>query len=179
MKKFIFLSVAATLLFFFAACTEDESPLFENQFNSEVSGANSVPQSDSSSVIFKAASTVYSSYVGYCTAGVRLDKGGYTKGNLVYGGVHWGGDAKAWYSNAKSAGYKVGSSPKAGAIVVWPSNSVSSLGHVGVVTKCVNGVWHFKAMNDVNGFNKWSERKIADYPNKKKPCSPTGYIYNW
>jgi surface antigen len=179
MKTKQFLLVAATVLSF-AACS-DENPVLENQIYSDKVETNFVPQpSDSTSVVFKAASTVYSSYVGYCTAGVRLDKGGYTKGNLVYGGVHWGGDAKAWYSNAKSAGCKVGSTPKVGAIVVWPSNTASSLGHVGVVTKCVNGVWYYKAMNDYpNGFNKWSERKITEYPNSKKPCSPTGYIYSW
>lgn len=51
MKTKQFLLVAATVLSF-AACS-DENPVVENQFNSEVSEANSVPQSDSTSVVFK------------------------------------------------------------------------------------------------------------------------------
>jgi len=179
MKTKQFLLVAATVLSF-VACSDEENSVVDNQIYSDKVETNFVPKSDSTSVVFKAASKDYSSTVGWCTAGVRLDKGGYIKGNLVYGGVHWGGNAKEWYSNAKNGGYKVGSTPKVGAIVVWPSNSASNLGHVGVVTKCINGVWYYKAMNDYpNYFNKWSERKIKDFPNSKKPCSPTGYIYSW
>lgn len=41
------------------------------------------------------------------------------------------GNAKSWYSDAKKSGYSVGSTPKAGSIVVW--GSWTSYGHVGYV----------------------------------------------
>lgn len=120
---------------------------------------------------------LYSSPVGYCTAGVRLEKGGTISGELICNGVKWHGDAKNWYINAEAAGFEVGATPIVGAIVVW---NYGTYGHVGIVTKKENGIWFYKAMNDYpNGFNAWSERKIQEFPNKANPIDPVGYIYSF
>lgn len=136
---------------------------------------------DNSNSYMKAASTCsYSSPIGQCTAGVRLDKGGYIKGNYVYCGVQWSGNACDWYKNAKAKGYKVGSTPKVGAIIVWPSYKGSSYGHVGVITEYKKGCWYYKAMNDYpNGLGKWSYRLVKEFPNRSNPVAPLGYIYTW
>ena len=44
----------------------------------------------------------------------------------------FGGNARNWYANAKAAGYKVGQTPRVGAIIVY-SALRSSAGHVGIV----------------------------------------------
>ncbi len=43
------------------------------------------------------------------------------------------GNAKEWYSDAKNAGYSVGTTPKAGSIIVW--GGWTSYGHVGYVER--------------------------------------------
>ena len=50
--------------------------------------------------------------------------------------VNWGGDAYQWWANAAAAGHAEGSTPRVGAIVVWPpySGGASSAGHVAYVT---------------------------------------------
>jgi surface antigen len=126
------------------------------------------------------ATCVNKSPVGYCTAGVRLDKGGALSNDQKYvcDGVDWSGDAKTWYANAQAAGKTVGSTAKVGAIVVFPGNKVSSQGHVGVITRidAKDGAV-MKSMNDVDGFGKWTTRPVKNYPNSKNVVAPTGYIY--
>ena len=114
---------------------------------------------------------------GYCTAGVASLKGGTScdKGTYICGGVTWSGSAKDWYTNASNKEVSVGTEAKIGAIVVFPGNSVSSIGHVGVVVSL--NPTTMKSMNDVDGLNNWTVRPVANYPNKKKPVAPTGYIY--
>lgn len=72
-------------------------------------------------------------YAGQCTWYVAV------KTPEIFGAVidgkqsrPFGGDARQWYSNAKKAGFSVGSKPKAGAIVVYGTLR-SSAGHVGKV----------------------------------------------
>lgn len=48
------------------------------------------------------------------------------------------GDAKEWYNQAKNAGYKVGTSPKANSIIVW--GNWTSYGHVGYVEEVEGNV---------------------------------------
>ena len=47
----------------------------------------------------------------------------------VNGNRGFGGNARNWYANAKAAGYKVGQTPRVGAIIVY-SALRSSAGHV-------------------------------------------------
>lgn len=177
-----------------ASCEKEEAPKLieentqmEEQITAKDSSEMFIPvlideeHCDSTINILKAASTCnFSSPWGQCTAGVRLDKGGYTKGNYVYCGVQWSGNACDWYKNAKAKGYKVGNTPKVGAIVVWPGYSGNPYGHVGVITEYKNGYWYYKAWNDYpNGLGKWSYRKVKEFPNSRKPVAPVGYIYSW
>ncbi|HEY6538627.1 MAG TPA: CHAP domain-containing protein [Candidatus Dormibacteraeota bacterium] len=50
--------------------------------------------------------------------------------------VNWGGDAYQWWANAAAAGHAEGSTPRVGAIVVWPpgAGGASNAGHVAYVT---------------------------------------------
>jgi len=53
--------------------------------------------------------------------------------------VPWGGNADSWLGNAAAMGYDTGSTPKAGAIVVWGSgNGYSYYGHVAYVVAVVS-----------------------------------------
>lgn len=54
----------------------------------------------------------------------------YEKAGIALPG--WG-NAKQWYNDAKNAGYSVGTTPKAGSIIVW--GGWTSYGHVGYVEK--------------------------------------------
>ena len=54
----------------------------------------------------------------------------YEKAGITLPG--WG-NAKEWYSDAKNAGYSVGTTPKANSIIVW--GGWTSYGHVGYVEK--------------------------------------------
>ena len=123
----------------------------------------------SASVLIVSVSVLFAGTfpAGYCTSGVAQIKGG----------IPWAGNAYQWYANAKNAGIPVGTQAKVGAIVVFPGNAVSSVGHVGVVTSLVNGQPVMKSMNDVDGFNKWTTRPVANYASSKVKVTPTGYIY--
>jgi LysM repeat protein len=83
---------------------------------------------------------------GWCTYYVA------TKRNVT-----WRGDAGFWYQNAAAAGYAVGSTPKAGSIMVtWESY----LGHVAYVESVnADGSWNVSEMNFV-AFNVISTRTI-------------------
>ena len=175
-SKFFFFAIVTSVMFI--ACNEDESLMVNEPSMATVQTENVA--SSESTVMQKAKAPEYSSPFGWCTAGVRLLKGGRSDGKTVWGGVNWGGNACDWLKNAKSKGFKTGTTPKVGAIVVWPSNNVSSGGHVGVVTYCDSkGNWYYKAMNDTAGFGKYSERQITAYPNSKYKVKPIGYIYSW
>lgn len=111
---------------------------------------------------------------GYCTHGAASIKGS----------VEWKGDAKDWYANAKAAKISVGSTPQLGAIVVFPGNTISPKGHVGVLNKKdANGKWWMKSMNDLDvnkdgtAVGEWSTRIALEYLNSKNRVAPTGYIY--
>lgn len=151
---------------------------FSLVFIALVSMSNSTRATSSKESVVAACAT--KSPVGYCTAGVRLDKGGTLSADKkhICDGVNWSGDAKAWYANAQAAGSTVGATARVGAIVVFPGNSVSSAGHVGVITRIDDKEGAImKSMNDVDGFGKWTTRAVKNYPNKKNSVSPTGYIY--
>lgn len=104
---------------------------------------------------------------GWCTSGVAQVKG--TNGSLP-----WSGNAKDWCTNAKNAlgSSYVGTTQKTGAIVVFPGNSVSSIGHVGIVT----GYNTMKSMNYLT-YGAWSNSSILTYPNSKYHVNPSCYIY--
>jgi LysM repeat protein len=84
--------------------------------------------------------------MGWCTYYVA------TKRNVT-----WRGDAGFWYQNAAAAGYAVGQTPKAGAIMVtWESY----LGHVAYVDSVnADGSWTVSEMNFV-AFGVISQRTI-------------------
>lgn len=66
--------------------------------------------------------------VGQCTWGV--------KGMASWVSNYWG-NAKDWAANAKKQGFEVGSTPRTGAIAVWPQDGVlggQTYGHVAYVT---------------------------------------------
>lgn len=114
---------------------------------------------------------------GYCTAGVASLKGGTScdNGKYICGGVTWGGNAKDWLSNAQAKEVSTGQEARIGAIVVFGANSATPLGHVGVIVS-LNPI-KMKSMNDLGGLGNWTTRNVSEYPNKKKPVSPIGYIY--
>lgn len=112
-------------------------------------------------------------YRGQCTYGV--DK-------LKNFKIDWSGNAKDWLNNAKKAGYKTGSSPKVGAIIVWGAHSSNGgYGHVGIITKL--SPLTYKAMNDWDARTGkvkpgvYVTRKVAEYPKRASPVKPLGYIY--
>ena len=174
-SKFFILAIVTLMSI---ACNEDVSLQVNDPSMATVHTEN--VGSSISAGMQKAKAPEFGSPAGYCTGGARLLKGGKSDGKTVWGGVRWSGNAKEWFANAKAAGFKVGTTPKAGAIVVWPGNNVSSGGHVGVVTYCDSkGNWYYKAMNDAAGFGKYSERLITAYPNSSYKVKPIGYIYSW
>lgn len=61
------------------------------------------------------------------------------------GGVPWGGNAKAWLTNAAAYGAKIGSTPKVGAIVVTTENR--RYGHVAIVKAVEAGRFLITEMN--------------------------------
>ena len=72
-------------------------------------------------------------YRGYCTRYVATQMSSifpYTSETTQ--SRSFGGNANQWYTNAKKAGYSVGTTPRAGAIIVY-SNLRGSAGHVGIV----------------------------------------------
>jgi len=63
----------------------------------------------------------------------------------------FGGNANQWCSNAKSAGFRIGSKPAAGAIIVY-SRLNSSAGHVGKVISYSDGTMVIRDMNYAGKF---------------------------
>lgn len=87
--------------------------------------------------------------------------------------VPWSGHAKAWLANARSYGFKTGSTPQAGAIISlsgtgWLSRTY---GHVGYV-ESVNGNWvTFSEMNHLG----WAIKSVRTI--NKNSANILGYIY--
>ena len=103
---------------------------------------------------------------GWCTSGVAKVKGN--------GYLPWSGNAKDWCTNARNtlgASY-VGTTQKTGAIVVFPSNNASSLGHVGIVT----GSNTMRSMNYLT-YGQWSNSSVLTYPRSTYHVNPSCYIY--
>jgi len=87
--------------------------------------------------------------------------------------VPWSGHAKAWLVNARSYGFKTGTTPQAGAIIsLSGSNWLSrTYGHVGYV-ESVNGNWvTFSEMNHLG----WAIKSVRTI--NKNSSSILGYIY--
>jgi surface antigen len=87
-------------------------------------------------------------------------------------GTAWQGNAEAWYSNASKAGFKVGSKPQAGSIVVYNTKFYAGYGHVAYVTG-VNGSKFTVTEMNVKGFNVISTRSDTIVNNNKI----AGFIY--
>lgn len=87
-------------------------------------------------------------------------------------GTPWQGNAKDWYNNAKSFGYKTGSSPKVGSIVVYNKNVGSGYGHVAYVTKVNSRDFVVTEMNWTYGLFKTDTRTV-----KNNASNITGFIY--
>lgn len=82
----------------------------------------------------------------------------------------FGGDARQWYSNAKKAGFSVGQTAKAGAIIVYGTLR-SSAGHVGKVVS-VDG--DEIVVEDMNYAGKFIVTRRTDSVDNSKII---GYIY--
>lgn len=108
---------------------------------------------------------------GYCTWYVdQLVRSNWKLKN----GTPWKGNAKDWYSNAKAAGYKTGSSPKAGSIVVYNKNVGGGNGHVAYVTKVNKKDFVVTEMNWTNGLFNTDTRTIKN----NAMSNIAGFIYN-
>lgn len=96
--------------------------------------------------------TITKFYSGWCTSYVAQKRK-----------ITWSGNAGRWYANAKSQGYKVGSTPKAAAIFVEPkigSRNCKGCGHVSFVEKVEKGRFLVSEMNYV-AFGVVSRRWIT------------------
>ena len=61
----------------------------------------------------------------------------------VNGNRGFGGNARNWYANAKAAGYKVGQTPRVGAIIVYSAlrsltNFISSRFSISIPVSCIS-----------------------------------------
>ena len=84
----------------------------------------------------------------------------------------FGGNARNWYSNAKAAGYKVGQTPRVGAIIVY-SALRSSAGHVGIVREYHPDQWKM-VVEDMNYAGRYIVTKRRENVNR---WGVIGYIY--
>ncbi|MFA7718045.1 MAG: LysM peptidoglycan-binding domain-containing protein [Candidatus Absconditabacterales bacterium] len=84
----------------------------------------------------------------------------------------FGGDANQWCSNAKEAGYRIGSKPSAGALIVY-GRLRSAAGHVGKVISydAAAGTMVVREMNYLGKFVV--DERVEDASNSKIKC----YIY--
>ncbi len=92
-----------------------------------------------------------------------------------YWPVKWRGNARNWYKNANSAGYKTGQVAKPGSIVVWywPGYNLT-YGHVGIVMS-VNTKAGTMVVKDMNYAGLW---KVTTRVEKIKNKNIVGFIYN-
>ena len=111
--------------------------------------------------------------VGYCTWYAAIQSPHifkYTDANTQ--SRPFGGNAVNWYANAKAAGYSVGQTPRAWAIIVY-RNLRSSAGHVGIVRSYDASTGQL-VVEDMNYAGKFIVTKRIDYANNSKIV---GYIY--
>jgi len=87
--------------------------------------------------------------------------------------VAWSGHAKSWLTNARAAGYKTGSTPQAGAIVVLTEGGWLGriYGHVAYV-ESVNGSW--VTISEMN-YTGWAQKSVRTL--KANDSRIRGYIY--
>ena len=89
--------------------------------------------------------------------------------------VPWSGHAKAWLVNARSYGFKTGTTPQVGAIILLSGTNWLSrtYGHVGYV-ESVNGDWvTFSEMNHIG----WAIKSVRTI--NKNSANILGYIYQY
>ncbi|MBP6921053.1 LysM peptidoglycan-binding domain-containing protein [Candidatus Gracilibacteria bacterium] len=92
-----------------------------------------------------------------------------------YWPVKWRGNARNWYKNANSAGYKTGQVAKPGSIVVWYGPGYNlTYGHVGIVMS-VNTKAGTMVVKDMNYAGLW---KVTTRVEKIKNKNIVGFIYN-
>lgn len=105
--------------------------------------------------------------VGQCTWGAKQ--------LAPWVGNNWG-HAKNWIQSARQAGFTIGSTPRVGAVVVWPDDPYSGgYGHVAVVTAVESSV-----RIRVSESNYAGNQTIKDYRGWFNPTSGFGrvvYIY--
>lgn len=94
--------------------------------------------------------------VGQCTWGA--------KALAPWAGNYWG-NARDWTASAQAAGFKTGSQPRVGAIIVWPYDG-GGYGHVAVVT-AVNGT-----QIQVKESNYAGNQYIANFRGWFEPTNP-------
>ncbi|MBU1291959.1 LysM peptidoglycan-binding domain-containing protein [Patescibacteria group bacterium] len=87
--------------------------------------------------------------------------------------VPWSGHAKSWLANARAAGYKTGSAPQAGAIMVLTEGGWMGrlYGHVAYV-ESVNGSW--VTISEMN-YTGWARKSVRTL--KTNDSRIRGYIY--
>jgi surface antigen len=84
----------------------------------------------------------------------------------------FGGNANQWYTNAQKAGFSVGKTPRAGAIIVY-GNLRSSAGHVGIV-RSVDTANGTMVIEDMNYEGKFVVTKRTESTSRS---GIIGYIY--
>ncbi len=126
--------------------------------SSLASQRNSSSRATSSITIRRGSGSGHRFPYGYCTWYVAQRRGG----------VPWGGNAKEWLANARSAGYATGSAPVAGAIMVTRE---SWWGHVAYVESVSGGMVTISEMNHV-GWGVVSRRTLP-----QDSWVIRGYIY--
>ena len=89
--------------------------------------------------------------------------------------VKWRGNARAWFKNAKAAGFKTGQTAKPGAIVVWYGPGYNlTYGHVAIVVS-VNAKEGTMIVKDMNYAGPW---KITTREEKIKNKYIIGFIHH-
>lgn len=111
--------------------------------------------------------------VGYCTWYAAIKSPGIFKytSDTTQARV-FGGNARSWYANAKAAWYRVGQTPRVGAIIVY-SALRSSAGHVGIVREYYPDQWKM-VIEDMNYAGRYIVTKRWENVNRG---GIIGYIY--
>jgi surface antigen len=134
-------------------------------------GAASVSQTTSQRTFTKNISNGFAR--GYCTRYVATQmKNIFPYTSETTQSRPFAGDAKYRYTNAKNAGFSVGQSPRAGAIIVYGS-SVNPAGHVGIV-KSVNTAEGTMVIEDMNYKGKFVVTRRVESTSRS---GIIGYIY--
>jgi surface antigen len=89
--------------------------------------------------------------------------------------VKWRGNARAWFKNAKAAGFKTGQTARAGSIVVWYGPGYNlTYGHVGIVMS-VDAKKGTMIVKDMNYAGPWI---VTTREEKIKNKYIIGFIYH-